>query len=464
MGVRKKIVIIGGGISGLSAALEITGFSPAAGAPEVEILEASDSAGGTISTFKKDGFTLELGPDSFFADAQTLEFCSKIGISPRLMGTSERDRKVFIMREGRAVPLPDGFFMMAPRKILPFLSSPLFSFSCKLRTLAEFFIKPRPHCCGEESVASFVRRRFGSEILQKAAAPLIGGIYCASPETLGAESVLPEFVKMERERGGVLRSLIRERGEKTGGGARFGKFLSPESGMSEMVEAALRKLPPGCLQTRRTVSKLLKKEVGWEIVSQDGRRVYADAVVVAVRCSVAASMLEGTGGALPGLLASVAHSSCAVAVLVYENAAISGIPKGFGTLFPDSRKGEVFACSFLNRKFPEKAPEGFSVIRFFMGGDEVCALDDSGIVLRAQKFARKTFGAVKNPRIGLAGKYAGGMPVCGVGHQNLVSRIMDAADEAGGIFFAGAGYGGVGIPDCIRSGLRAGAKAASCIS
>ncbi|WP_462137724.1 protoporphyrinogen oxidase [Candidatus Mycalebacterium sp.] len=455
----KKIVVIGGGIAGLSAALEISDFGRRT-APSVEILESSDSFGGTISTVREDGFIFERGPDSFFADEAALEFCSKIGISPQLIGTSELGRRVFVMRGERAVALPDGFFMMAPRKIPPFLTSPFFSLPCKIRTLAEIFIPARAASETEESVADFIRRRFGDEIYEKAAAPLIGGIYCADPETLSAESVLPEFVKMERENGGVLRALLRGGGDKSGGGARFGGFVAPEGGMSEMVAAALRLLPGGCARAGFRVSKIVRTPGGWEIFSSSGEKVLADAVVMATPCGGAAEMLEETDSELARLLRSVSFSSCAVVNLAYENSAVAAAPDGFGVLFPEAGADGVFACSFLSRKFRNRAPEGFSVLRFFISGGQSCALTDEAITARARKAAETVFGAHGEPQTVAVGKYGGQMPVYRIGHRDLVSRIMSAADRVGRITFAGAAYEGVGIPRCIASGAKAGAKAA----
>lgn len=452
----KKIAVIGGGIAGLSAALEISDFGRRR-VPAVEILEASNSFGGTISTVRQGGFILERGPDSFFADGNALEFCSKIGISNRLIGTSECGRRVFVMRGGRALALPDGFFMMAPRRIFPFLTSPFFSLSCKIRTLAEIFVPARSASDAEESVADFVRRRFGTEIYEKAAALLIGGIYCAAPETLGAESVLPEFVKMEAENGGVLRAFWR-RGGDSGGGARFGGFVAPEGGMSEMVDAALKTLPDGCARTGFRVSKLIRTPDGWEIFSSSGEKVFADSVVMAAPAGVAAEMLNETDSELARLLRSVSFSSCAVVNLAYETRAVTGVPDGFGVLFPSA--DVIFACSFLSRKFPNRAPEGFCVLRFFMEGEQPCTLTDCDIAARARAEAERVFGADGEPRAVTVGKYGGHMPVYQIGHRGLVSQIMSAADKVGRITFAGAAYEGVGIPRCIISGTKAGAKAA----
>lgn len=446
-----KLVVIGAGISGLCAALEAARLAPA---PEVEILEAGNSAGGVISTFRSGGFILERGPDSFFADAETVDFISGLNSPPSLEATSESGRRVFLMEGGRMTALPDGFFIMTPRKILPFLASPLFSLRGKLRALAEPFVPARAEG-DDESAASFVRRRFGDEILQKAAAPLIGGIYCASPEVLGAGAVLREFVKMEKNSGSVLRSVLFDGADKGGGGARFGAFLSPEGGMSEIVEAVLRSLPGGCVRTGFCVSEIRKKSGVWEIVSQDGGVAEADAVVVAAPCRAAARMLENAGGGLSRLLGSVNYSSCAVASLAYGAGGLPRAPDGFGVLFPSAGEGEVFACSFQSRKFPRTAPPGFSVARFFMAGGDVCAMNDSEIILRARCKAEEVFGATEPPEMSAVGNYGGAMPVCGVGHGDIVARINEAAAGLGSIAFAGGTFGGVGIGDCIRSGRRA---------
>lgn len=453
-----KVVVIGAGISGLCAALELSRTESAPdseSAPEVQILEATGRAGGVISTFRSGGFIIERGPDSFFSDGETLDFLSSLDDCPRLEGTAESGRRVFLMDGGRMVALPDGFFIMAPRKILPFLASPLFSFYGKLRALAEIFIPARKEG-GDESAASFVRRRFGGEILEKAAAPLIGGIYCSSPDILGAETVLREFVKMERERGSVLRSVLSGGADKSGGGARFGGFLSPEGGMSEIVDAVLRSLPAGCLTTDFRVSEIREKEGGgWEIISGSGGVVEADAVVVAAPCHAAARMFENTGGELADLLRSTRRSSCAVVSLAYETKSLPRIPDGFGVLFPRTSEGGVFACSFLSRKFPRSAPPGFSVLRFFMAGEGVCAEEDSEIISRARGKAKEAFGASAPPVMSVVGNYRAAMTVPRVGHGELVRRINEAAAELGKLAFAGPAFGGVGIADCIRSGRRA---------
>ena len=447
---RKKVVVVGGGIAGIAAALEACTLPSA---PEVVILEAASTAGGVISTFRSDGFVLERGPDSFFSDEETLGFLSRTGVASMLEGTSENGRRVFIMEEDGAIALPEGFFITAPRRIAPFLANPLFSFRGKVRALAEIFV-PARRDGPEESAASFIRRRFGNEVFVRAAGPLIGGIYCASPEILGAESVLREFVEMEKKHGSVLRSLLFKREDTGGSGARYSRFLSPRGGMSKVIEAALRSLPEGCLRTGFRVSSLRRGDGGWSVVSDAGEYVRADAVVVAVPCGAAARMLEGD---IADLLSSVEHSSCAVAALAYGTAEIPNVPDGFGVLFPRAPEGEVFSCSFQSRKFPSTAPPGFSILRFFMAGDDVCSLSDSEITARAHAAARREFGASALPVMSAVGNYGAQMPVCTVGHGDLLRGIENAAESLGAISFAGAAYGGVGIPDCIRSG-RAAAK------
>src|SRR5918994_2485524 len=197
--MTRRIVVIGGGIAGLAAAhrlVELKNNQPID--LEVKLLEASSRLGGCIATKRAGDFLIEAGPDSFISEKPwALRLCERLGLGPRLVSTQAAHQKIYIVREGKLVPLPEGFFLLAPTRLTPFLRTPLFSWRGKLRMLAEPLI-PRGDTNVDESLGAFVRRRLGSEALERVAQPLLGGIYAADPDKLSLTSTMPRFKEMEK--------------------------------------------------------------------------------------------------------------------------------------------------------------------------------------------------------------------------------------------------------------------------
>ena len=221
-----RIVIIGGGISGLAAAHRVLELTPSA---KVTILEASNRLGGTIETESRDGFLIERGPDSFISEKpQAVALAKRLGLESRLIETNEKYRRSFIVRNGRLRPVPEGFQLLAPSRMWPFITSDIFSVAGKARMAADLFL-PRKSTNGttDESLASFVRRRLGVEALDRMAQPMVGGIYTADPETLSLRATLPRFLEMERDHRSLILAMLRQgRAQKSGtSGARYSLFL-----------------------------------------------------------------------------------------------------------------------------------------------------------------------------------------------------------------------------------------------
>src|SRR5829696_7360345 len=231
------VLIIGGGISGLAAAHRVLELNQSA---QVTILEASSKLGGTIQTEHRDGFLLERGPDSFISEKpHALALAKRLGLESQLVQTNEEYRRSFIVRDGRLRAVPEGFQLLAPSRMWPFLTSDIFSLAGKARMAADLFL-PRKNTNGtnDESLASFVRRRFGEEALARMAQPMVGGIYTADPETLSLRATLPRFLDMERDyRSLILAMLRKSRSEKNGvSGARYSLFLSFDRGMQTLID------------------------------------------------------------------------------------------------------------------------------------------------------------------------------------------------------------------------------------
>src|SRR5215216_7791690 len=288
-----RIIIIGGGISGLAAAHRVLELNPAA---KVTILEASGRLGGTIHTQFRDGFLIERGPDSFISEKPYgVALAKRLGLESRLIQTNEKYRRSFIVRNGRLRPVPEGFQLLAPSRMWPFIMSDIFSLTGKARMAADLLL-PRKTTNGttDESLASFVRRRLGVEALDRMAQPMVGGIYTADPETLSLRATLPRFLEMEREHRSLILAMLRQgRAQKSGtSGARYSLFLSFDRGVQVLVDALARINADIRLNTR--AETLRRDDSGWTIGTDTGERLQADAVCLAVPAYIAASLLKDT--------------------------------------------------------------------------------------------------------------------------------------------------------------------------
>jgi oxygen-dependent protoporphyrinogen oxidase len=243
--LMKRIAIIGGGISGLAAAHRLLEISTTNRQPlHVTLFEASSRLGGTIQTERRDGFLLERGPDSFISEKpEALALARRLGINSRLIQTNEEHRRSFIVRNGRLRAVPEGFQLLAPSRLWPFITSDIFSLPGKLRMSMDLLL-PRRSVNGDESLASFVSRRLGREALERMAQPMVGGIYTADPEVLSLRATLPRFLEMEIEHRSLLLGLWRRgraaKSETGVSGARYSLFLSFDEGMEVLVDALER--------------------------------------------------------------------------------------------------------------------------------------------------------------------------------------------------------------------------------
>ena len=210
-----RIAIVGGGISGLAAAHRILEQSKQQDRPvDVQLLEAGSRLGGVIHTSERDGFLLEGGPDSFISEKPwALSLCHRLGLEPSLIGTGETHRRSFIVRQNKLQPVPDGFYLLAPTRIWPTLTTPIFSWPGKIRMSADLFLprKKRSSATEDETLASFVRRRLGHEALDRMAQPMIGGIYTSDPEELSLRATMPRFLDMEQEHRSLILAMWRQR-------------------------------------------------------------------------------------------------------------------------------------------------------------------------------------------------------------------------------------------------------------
>ena len=452
-----RIVIIGGGISGLAAAHRVKELNPAA---EVTILEASARLGGTIQTEHRDGFLIERGPDSFISEKpEGITLAKRLGLESQVIQTNEEYRRSFIVRDGRLRAVPEGFQLMAPSRMWPFITSDIFSIPGKMRMAADLIL-PRKNANGstDESLASFVRRRLGEEALVRMAQPMVGGIYTADPETLSLRATLPRFLEMEQKHRSLILAMLRQgREQKIGtSGARYSLFVSFARGMQALVEALVTRIKADLRVNTR--AQRLTFDHGWTISTNKAEEFKADAVCLAVPAYVAASLLGDINERLAQRLREIKYASTATINFGYRRAAIKHPLNGFGFVVPFIEKRSLIACTFSSVKFPGRAPEGHVLLRAFAGGalqPDIFALDESEMATRAEADLRDLLGIREDPRFIEVAKWERSMPQYEVGHLERVGELERLANELPRLALAGNAYRGAGIPDCIRSGEAA---------
>ena len=463
----KRIVIIGGGISGLAAAHRLIELSKT---NQITLLEASSRLGGTIETTNRDGFLIERGPDSFISEKpEALALARRLGLESHLIQTNETHRRSFIVRDGRLRPVPEGFQLLAPSRIWPFLTSDIFSLAGKARIAADLFLPRRiTNGVNDESLASFVRRRLGSEALERMAQPMVGGIYTADPETLSLRATLPRFLEMEREHRSLILAMLRQgRSQKDTSGARYSLFLSFDRGMQVLVDALANnicdcQLPIANCRFNTRVETLRRNDTAWTITTDRGEKIDADAVCLAVPAYIAASLLNDMNAELAMKLRQIKYASTATINFGYKRSAIKHPLDGFGFVVPFIEKRSLIACTFSSVKFSRRANKGEVLLRAFAGGalqPEIFALDETKLVKKVEADLRELLGITEAPLFTEVAKWERSMPQYEVGHLERVKEIESLLNP--GLTLAGNAYGGAGIPDCVRSGEKAAERIAT---
>jgi protoporphyrinogen/coproporphyrinogen III oxidase len=446
----KHVVVIGAGISGLTAAYRLH----RAGA-RVTLLEASNRVGGVIHTVHEQGCLLETGPDCWASNKPAaLGLATELGLADQVIGTREGVRRSFILHKGTLKRLPEGFFLLSPMSIRALLKTPILSWSGKARMALELF-KGARRDDQDESLASFVRRRFGREALARIAQPMVAGIYTADPEKLSLKATFPEFLKMEQEQGSVIKALRKRARTDTqaaaASGPRYGMFVTLTHGMSALTDALAAALPDVRLNT--PVHELRRAGTGWKVDSLD-----AEAVVLALPAPQAALLLRETDSVLADALGQIEYAGAAVANFIFERSQIGHALDGMGAVIPAVEGRRIIAVSFSSVKFEGRAPEGRAVVRVFMGGalqSEIAKLPQAEQIALALAELRHLIGVQGEPQFALASGHAGAMPQYHVGHLDRVAGIREQAKNHPTLAVIGNAFDGVGIPDCVRGANEA---------
>ncbi|HUS09649.1 MAG TPA: protoporphyrinogen oxidase, partial [Pyrinomonadaceae bacterium] len=500
----KRVVIIGGGITGLAAAhrvLELTRESSQKTA--LTILESSNRVGGIVETHARDGFLLESGPDSFISEKPAaLDLARRLGLHSRIIETNANHRRSLIVRRGRLLPVPEGFHLLAPSRFWPFVKSDIFSWIGKARMALDLILPRRimngsARVTNDESLADFVRRRLGREALDRMAQPMVGGIYTADPEQLSLLATMPRFLEMERDHRSVIRALRQQGSRPTVGerlenddqtnGARYSLFLSFDRGMQVLTDTLAERISyltsqivrdsevsenaPALknairLNTPVESISLVHDEAGvasedsprWIVKTAGNETLSADAICLALPSYVSARLLDNIDSQLASELDGIPYASSATINLAFRREDVQHPLDSFGFVVPFSENRSIIACTFSSVKFAARAPSGSVLLRAFAGGalqPEILKLDDSELLSRVRMDLRDLLGIEQTPLFAEVSRWHRSMPQYHLGHIERVKRIERRAGALPGLVLAGNAYTGLGIPDCIRNGEAA---------
>ena len=448
------VAVIGGGIAGLAAAyeLQLRGL-------DVRLLEASPRLGGVIHTERTDGWVIDAGPDALLAQKPAaVELCRELGLGDRLIST-RLPRTAYVLRDGRLRPLVEGSFLGFPVGVGALARSSLFTWPGKLRMACEVVV-PRAHR-GDESIASFTRRRFGTEALDYLGEPLLAGIHAGDAERLSMQALFPRLVDAERRAGSVLRSLRALHVTPSPKGA----FLSLPGGLGELVDTLSLALRLGTVRLSASVTELRRARM-FTIESRDAS-LQARAVILAVPAYAAAGLLRGVDTALAAFCDAVPYASTATVAFGYRRDQVRRPLDGSGYVVPRVERNPLLAATWVTSKWPGRAPDGYVLLRGFLGGGrDPHRLDrtDEELIRVTHDALAATLGIEGDPVVTRLCRFPRQSPQYEVGHLQRVASIEQRLASVPGLFLAGSGFRAIGIPDCIADGQGTAARAAAFVA
>lgn len=453
---KSRVVIIGGGIAGLSAAW----YLQQQAAAEYTMLEAGDRWGGKIRTdviagFGDEPFIVEGGPDSFITQKPwALQLARELGLDDELLGTNDDQRKTHVLRNGRPVPLPDGVLLIVPTKFMPFALSPLISPLGKLRMGLDLFI-PAKTDGEDETLAEFIRRRLGDEALDKIAEPLMTGIYNAEAEKQSLLATFPRFRAIEEKHGSLIRGMVAARRNRPAPSANGKKaapsvFTSFKGGAEDFVTAIVARLT-GDLRLNSPVTGLEQDAAGGYNIHIGDKTIQADAVILAIPSYLAADLVADFAPDAAADLNQIRYVSTGTVSFGFRAADVPNLLPGFGVVVPRSEERPINAVTISSTKFNHRAPAGHILLRVFFGGSRSpgsMKLDDATLLATVRGELASLLDIHAEPVLQRIYRWPRANPQYDVGHLDRLTRLEAALPP--GVFVTGSPYRGVGLPDCVH--------------
>lgn len=471
-----RVVIVGAGITGLTAAWAVARARPEA---EVLVLEARERAGGNIVTERREGFLLDGGPDSFLrTKPDAIALCKELGLEDELISPRDEARKVYVVHDGGLTPMPGGMALAVPTRIRPMLSTPLLGLGAKLRMLGDFVVRAPETPAEDESIEDFVARRFGRQAAERLASPLLGGIYAGDVSKLSIRATFPQLLALEQKHGSLIRGLLTmqmaQKKQLESGAAPSvwqlfrgwladpdhtaqSPFMSLRGGMGSLISALTSRLPR--VRTNTPVRAVQARGDAWDVVLEDGERIEASAVILAAPAHAAARMVPDEK--LSTELGAIPYLSTATVFFALDAAQLERPLDGVGFVAPKGT-ARILAGTWVSSKWEDRAPAGRVLVRAFLGGAkgdvDVTAQSDAELIEIAKAELSRLMGRFGTPLLSRVFRYHDSNPQPVVGHGARLERIAERLQPLPGIEIAGAAYEGVGIPDCVKQGRAAASR------
>lgn len=452
------VTIIGGGISGLATAFYLQEKSREHNKEiQYTLVESAPYFGGKITTERVGEFVIEGGPDLMLTQKPWgVKLCQDLGLGGRLISTNDDLRQTFLLQNGNLVPFPNDFTLL-PTRLTSFVRSPMFSIWGKLRIGMDLII-PRRRELGDESLADFIRRRFGQETVEKIGGPLLAAIHQADPERLSLLATFPRFATMEQEHSSLIRAMrVQKRKQSPSNDKPPAMFKSLKLGLGEMVEALAKRLN-GDLRAGSPVTNVRPCNEGYEVTLSD--KIFpTNALVLAVPAYVASELVNPFASELGEILGTIRYVSSGTVSLGYRKAEVENQHdlNGFGFLVPESEGRSISGCTWSSSKLQCRAPDDGVLIRAFVGGhgqEDIISLDDGDLVQVVRREIGDIMGITAEPIVQRIHRWPQGRPQYDVGHLDRVAKIEALADTIPGLFLTGSAYRGSGIPDCVKEALN----------
>ena len=448
----RHVAVIGGGISGLAAAYELARRD----IPFV-LFERASRLGGVVVTEKVDGYTIDAGPDALLTQKPAATaLCAELGLGGQLRG--QLTRKTFVLRRRRLRALPPASVFGIPSRWLPFVTTGALPWSAKLRMAAERFV-PRRSSADDESIQSFMLRRFGQGAVDYLAEPLLAGIHGGDPARLSMTSAFPRLVGMEKRHGSVIAGL---RGMPAG--SEKSPFVALPDGMAGMTEALVRALPAGALRIGCSVDAIRPDRQEYVLDLSSGERFVAGAIVICTPPAITRQLTADLDDQLSGCCGLIGATSAVTVALGYPRAAVRHPLDGTGFVAPRREGLSVRAVSWVSSKWSGRAPEGHVLLRAYVGGAaDPTAIDraDDAIVDDVIRDLTPVLKIARGPNLARVYRWRDATPQMEVGHATLIGRIEARLAALPGVFLSASGFRGSGIADCVADArVQASAAAA----